>query len=206
MHHMRPMHCVPQPEHGHGSRDNTHLLCADHSSWSWRRRSSLIGRSWCLMKLIRHKDMGIEQFARLKELRLNREPLQLDFLPCWISVLRVEAIAFVRAWRIMRFDVYICPGVDVCVSVTETVLFAFLGAKPRLVFNDSKKIVPDSNQPKTHMKKSNFKWQHLQKCHKRLSLFCCFVLGSDFFFLFQKWLSNDISTNDDQSEAGCAAQ
>lgn len=82
-----------------------------------RGQPSLIGRLWCLMKLIRHKDMGIERFVRYKELRLNRKLSQLDFLPCWISDLCVEVISLVKAWRIMRFDVYICPGVYVCVPL-----------------------------------------------------------------------------------------
>lgn len=91
-----------------------------------RGQPSLIGWSSCLMKLISLKDMGIERFARCKELRLKRKPSQLDFLPCWIRDIRVVVISLVRAWRITRFDVYICPGVYVCLRLFLYLLSQYL--------------------------------------------------------------------------------
>lgn len=98
----------------------TTLICSVQTAvcGSGGGQPSPIGRSRCLMKLIRHKHMRIELLTRYNKIRLNRKPSHLDFLPCWISDLCAEVISLVRAWRIMWFDVYICPGVYVCVPLS----------------------------------------------------------------------------------------
>lgn len=117
MHHMRPIHCVPLRPTTQTAQGRACTFATCRPQFVALAEASRVWLAGCDAWWSWVDTKTRERFMCYKELRLNRKPSQLDFLPCWISDLHVEVISLVRAWRIMQFDVYICPGVYVCVPL-----------------------------------------------------------------------------------------